>query len=181
MRAAIVINLIGFQLCWFLCVAYGESMVLVVPLLWIALQPVLLNNLLASKNAMNSSRLSGEYLLVLAAVFAGCVIEYGLAYAGVWAEPSTITVPLWLIALWALFAGCIYHSFAWLQGRYLLAAALAAISAPLSYIAGAALNQHYELAAGWFPLVLIGGVWSLIMPSMLYLARRLEREQLLAI
>ena len=48
--------------------------------------------------------------------------------------------PLWLIALWAAFAGPLMTTFDWLEGKPLMAAALGGIGGPFAYVAGESLG-----------------------------------------
>ena len=67
--------------------------------------------------------------------------------------------PLWLVALWAMFAMTLRGSLSWLAHRYGLAALLGAVAGPLSYLGGAKLgavtmhpNRAFSMAAravGW--------------------------------
>lgn len=176
MKARIIINLVGFQLCWWLCVAYGETPLLAVPLLWVIAQPFILKRVFG-KGGNYPVSIQSEYLLILTAVVIGAATESLLSLLGIWAQPTDFALPVWLLVLWALLAGCSYHSFAWLAGRLVLGGALAAISAPLSYIAGAALNANYDLVSGWQPLIKIALVWSVIFPLLLWLAAQLTNRQ----
>jgi len=85
-------------------------------------------------------------------------------------------VPVWLWALWPLFASAMPISFRWLAGRFGLAAALGAVAGPLAYLGGAKLGAcelHPEL---WRSVVAIGLEWALMLPFIVWLAARLVRE-----
>ncbi len=156
--------------------AYGETLLLAVPLLWVAAQPFVLQRAFG-KGGNYSVRIQTEYLLIVAAVLIGAVTESLLSLMGIWAQPNDFTLPVWLLVLWALLAGCLYHSFAWLAGRFVLGGVLAAISAPLSYVAGAALNANYDLVNGWQSLAKIALVWSAVFPLLLWLASQFSNRQ----
>lgn len=176
MKARIITNLVGFQLCWWLCVAYGETLLLAAPLLWVAAQPFVLRRAFG-KGGNYSVRIESEYLLIVAAVLIGAVTESLLSFVGIWAQPTDFVLPVWLLVLWALLGGCMYHSFAWLAGRFVLGGVLAAVSAPLSYVAGAALNANYDLVSGWQSLIKIALVWSAVFPLLLWLASQFSSRQ----
>lgn len=180
MKARIIINLVGFQLCWWLCVAYGNTWLLAAPLMWVVAQPLLLQHI-SGRREKYLFNIQSEYLLIAATVAIGAATESLLCLVGIWAQPAHFILPAWLLVLWALLAGCLYHSFAWLAGRLVLGGALAAISAPLSYIAGAALNENYDLVNGWQPLIKIALVWSLIFPLLLWLAVQFAKRQVFAL
>jgi carbohydrate-selective porin OprB len=99
-----------------------------------------------------------------------------VAYAS--AVPSPHAAPVWIIAIWAAFALTLRHSFRFLHGRRVLAAALGAIGAPLAYL-GAARGWH----AVAFPrgttaaLIALGIGWLVAMPALITLAQHFELRQ----
>jgi len=81
--------------------------------------------------------------------------------------------PLWILALWLLFATTLQVSLRWLQSQPGLAALLGAAAAPLAYYGAArlgALNLPRMLPA----LGSQAAGWALLLPSLLRLARRLD-------
>jgi hypothetical protein len=99
---------------------------------------------------------------------AGCLIDAVQVRCGVLCFPAdTFTVagiPPWLAALWFLFPILFHSAFTWLHGRPLLAALLAAIGAPLSYRAGAALDALQLGSQEWASLTSLGLAWALFLP-----------------
>ena len=80
--------------------------------------------------------------------------------------------PLWIAALWALFATLQRHGLAWLARRPALAALFGLVGSPLSYAAAerlGAVEVHDAFARG--PLVL-GVTWAAAVPAGLWLAQR---------
>ena len=82
--------------------------------------------------------------------------------------------PLWILALWALFATLLRGPLSWLHGRPLQAAALGAVGGPLSYLAAV------RLGAGTFPdpvaaLAVLAAGWAVITPVLVESARYLSR------
>lgn len=77
--------------------------------------------------------------------------------------------PLWMIALWMVFATTLRHSLAWLQSRPVLAAAIGAAAGPLAYAAGARLGavEVPNVARGY---AAIGLSWSIALPALLLFA-----------
>lgn len=82
-----------------------------------------------------------------------------------------VAAPVWMAALWALFAIQLDGPFRWLQGRPWLAAGLGALVAPLSFRAGAALGA-VKMADVGEALLAIGLGWAFLLPACLALARR---------
>ncbi len=86
------------------------------------------------------------------------------------------TAPVWIAALWALFATTLNSSLAWLQGRPGLAAVFGALGGPLSYWAGermGALRLESPVAA----LTQFAVGWAVFMLVLTKTARRAELGQ----
>ncbi len=86
--------------------------------------------------------------------------------------PST----LWMVALWINLALTLNHSLIWLRHRYLLAAILGAIAAPLAYLAGNKLGA-ITLEDGYVSLLSIGLMWMMAMPLLVWLAAIFNRPE----
>lgn len=131
-------NIAGFQLGWLACVLGGNligaavvTLVLAAHLRWIA-RP-------------------GEWRWLSGFALLGLAIDGGLGLAGGFTFPADqslyrtliappyINIPVWLWLLWPLFATLLHHSLSWLWRWPWLAVAGGAVSAPLSYLAGARL------------------------------------------
>jgi len=156
-------NFAMFYLGWFACVAgAGRGQ------LWLG--PALVGVLLLIHLSVAANR-AQEARLILAIGLLGFSIDTLQASAGLYAFTRTSVVPwlcpLWMVALWMIFATTLNSSMAWLAGRYRLAAVLGAIFGPASYVAGARLGA-IELSSN--TLVSLGGiaiVWALAMPTLL--------------
>jgi hypothetical protein len=90
--------------------------------------------------------------------------------------PGPLTPPLapaWILALWLLFATTLNVSLRWLQTRLAAAAVLGALAAPLAYLGAArlgAVTLPHAAAALWAQ----AGGWALLLPLLLFAARRLH-------
>ncbi len=161
-----------FQAAWFACVlgaAHGRSgwgvlaVAAVVALTW------------AASNARADELRLTALALLMGLAWDTALLQLGLlAYASPGPLPSL--APLWILALWALFATLLRGPLAWLQGRPLLAAALGAVGGPLSYLAAV------RLGAGSFPdgsraLLVLALGWSVMTPALTEAARHLERRR----
>lgn len=73
--------------------------------------------------------------------------------------------PLWITALWALYASSVNHSLEWLKANYLLVAApMGAAGAISSYVVGVKLGAailHYPPMVSY---AVIGAVWAVVVP-----------------
>ena len=167
-RAAIVLNIALFQLGWWCAVLgaarqhvlFGPCVIALVLLIYI----------------VPSRRRTRALALVLVALALGAACEVGLRAMGMTAfstGPWSIAgVPLWMIALWGLFATTLTSSLRWLQGRWLLGSLFGAVGGSLSYVAGARLGA-LDLPAS-ASLWVIALLWALALPLLSALARRWE-------
>lgn len=151
------LNLLAFQAGWFATVlgaAHG--------LAWLG--PVAVLAAIALHLALTPQRLP-ELRLLMVAAGSGLVFEHALLYAGlVRYAGDPAWVPLWMLALWPLFATTLNVSLAWFKSRLALAALAGCLAGPLAYAGGEALGAielHepalWVIAAGWalaFPLLL---------------------------
>ena len=121
-----------------------------------------------------------EVHLTLLAILLGAVWDTGMLRSGVlsYASPGPMPTiaPLWILALWALFATLLRGPLAWLHGRPLLAALLGGVGGPLSYLAAV------RLGAGGFPdvtraMVVLAVGWAVMTPALTETARWLNRQR----
>lgn len=123
-----------------------------------------------------------DTVIVVAATTAGCILDGLWVFLG-WVEfasPSPLIglAPWWIVMLWAGFALTVNHSLRALHDRLPLAAACAAISAPLSYFAASRLGA----VAIMEPLALYVALsvsWAVLIPCLLLLARNVEKPQII--
>ncbi len=164
--------LVGFALfqgAWFACVigaargqvALGIGAVIVVLLV-----------LLAASDARGT-----ELRLLALALGVGAVWDSALALSGVvvYASPGPLAegAPVWILALWALFAPMLREPLRWLHGRPLLAGLVGGAGGALSYLAAARLGAcHFPDSTLALGVLAIG--WALIVPLLLAAAQRLD-------
>ncbi len=162
------LNIVLFQLGWWCAVLgaahhhllLGPCVIAVVLLLYI----------------LPNRRRTRALSLVLVALALGAAGEVSLRALGMTAfspEPWSIAgVPVWMVALWGLFATTLTSSLRWLQGRWLIASLFGAVGGSLSYVAGARLGA-LDLPAS-ASLWVVALLWALALPLMSELARRWE-------
>ena len=161
---ALAINFIGFQIGWFACVlgaAYGQTLLAVVAVLFIIALHLYRNTSYA------------ELYIILTAMVIGFIWESFLVTSG-WlsyglAADSVVFAPVWLVAMWALFATTINLSMAWLKNHWFLASLMGAIFGPLAFVAGEKLGavQFVDRPLALSALAL---GWACLMPLLLWLA-----------
>jgi hypothetical protein len=163
-------NYLGMQVGWFACVLGAAR-----GLPWVG--PVvagiyLVVHLLSSSNRARELR----FILTVGAIGMGVdsvkKASGLLTYASP-LPPSEWLAPLWITAMWLLFATTLNSSLKWLQGRYWLAALMGAIFGPLSYMAGermGAIAFNYDVR---FTVVVLALVWAGVVPALAWLAARM--------
>jgi hypothetical protein len=166
-RAAL--NVALYQAGWFACVLGAAN-----GLPWVGVVAAVG---IVAWHLATAPRPGPEAALIGAALVVGALFETLVVRAG-WARyPSQSFVdgaaPVWMIALWAMFATMLNVTLRALRDRPALAAVLGAIGGPLAYYAGARLGAIVfpDLAAA---LVAIGIGWAVLAPALLWLARRLD-------
>ena len=161
----LAINFIGFQIGWFACVIGAAKGY---PLLATAIASLIIVLHLCRVNKVYS-----ELSLIISAIVIGFIWESILATSH-WlsydlAADSIVFAPLWLVAMWALFATTINLSMAWLKQRWLLASFMGSVFGPLAFIAGEKLGAVQFIDRPSALLALALG-WASLMPLLLWLA-----------
>jgi hypothetical protein len=168
-KTPVIINFINFQLGWFAC-ALGAA----AGWPWAGVAVVFAIVAWHLSRVIEPRR---ELTLILAAAGIGALWDSTLAALDWIQYPNGIlidgTAPVWMIALWMLFATTLNVSLAWLKPRLLLAVAFGAVGGPLAYLGGAKLGALvfvHETPA----LVALALGWGVLTPVLLLLARRYD-------
>ena len=164
----------AFQLVWFAC-AYSD----VTGWIWLGPASALLYLFWISFSVSSVFTLAGALAL------AGALFDTVLAQAGFIQYVETAwpagVAPLWLIALWAAFAGPLMTTFDWLESKPLMAAALGGIGGPFAYVAGESLGALTILEPKTLALSAIAVEWAIATPIGVWFATKLklrEREDI---
>jgi hypothetical protein len=108
-------------------------------------------------------------VVVVGGVWDSALVRFGLlAYPH---DPVTGFAPLWLVALWGLFAAQFNTTYRWLKQRVMAGALLGAIAGPLSFHSGAALGA-LRFVKGVPATVALAIGWAVILPLIILLSRR---------
>lgn len=164
----IIVNVVVYQCAWFACVLSAAAQR---PLIGIAVAAaaVLLHLCIAPAPRR-------ELPLIALTMVAGALFESLLMASGwVHASPALLfgSLPLWMVALWAVFATTLNVSLRVLRHRYLLTALIAAVGAPLAYAAGAAMGamQWVQIVPA---LLLVAIGWAVLLPLLMHTAQRFD-------
>ncbi len=168
-RQRVLINFIAFEVGWFAAVlgsargymwaGVGIAMLVVALHLFMAHQP------------------RHEIKLLLMVMLLGTVWDSALAANGVIQYQNgqllPSLAPVWIMAVWALFATTLNVALVFLRGRYWLAALFGAIGAPLSFLGGMRL-QALQLPDTWLAVAVLAAGWAVLMPLLMHLSQRFD-------
>ena len=167
--ARVLLNFVAFQIAWFACVLGGAHDRVTAGTLAVAAAVAL--HLAIAPRPGPEARLVA-ILTGIGLVWDSLVVSLGLmSYPAGTFAPGV--APLWIIAMWALFATTLNLSMSWLKGRPWLAAAFGAVGGPLAYVAGRKLGG-VEMNEPALALLVQGLGWAVMMPLLLRLAARLN-------
>jgi hypothetical protein len=168
---AVIMNFLLFQVGWFICVwsaAAGRP--------WIG---VLVIAGVVAAHVLRSPVPRKEFQLVLLALGIGLVFDSFLVLQGWLKYPSgnlaPHIAPVWIVALWGLFATILNVSLRWMRGRWMAASLFGAIGGPAAYYGGLQLGalEFGNMEAGLTALA-IG--WALLTPLLLALSARFDGQ-----
>jgi len=157
-----LINLTGFQICWWSCVLLPQGFSVTVIIIY-----------LVAHLGLHPQRRQEMHTVILAGGL-GIMIDKTLTWLGVLQFSS---FPWWLGALWLALATTLNNGLSFFQNRYLLAASFGAMAGSLSYFAG---HQFGVLQLGdalHQSLFIFAVVWALLFPTLLWIAQSSHQTQ----
>lgn len=163
------LNVVLFQVGWFSCVLGAAK-----GLPWAGVIAALA---IVAFHLMRATAPMAELSLLAFTLAIGAVADSLLLQTGWIAYPAGMLItgvaPLWILALWLLFATTLNVSMRWLKQRTWLAFVLGAICGPLSYWGASRLGAVQFVAP--MPLgIALGVTWALIMPLLMGLSLRYD-------
>jgi hypothetical protein len=162
-------NFILFQIGWFACVLGGAhdrpwlgTSIAVAIVIW---------------HVGRAPRPRTETILVLLSAGIGATAD-SILVAADWVRYASGTVvpgmvPVWLVAMWMLFATTLNVSLRWLRRHTFAAIALGAVGGPLAYWGGARLGGM-EFVAPLAATAALAIGWAVLTPLLVRLARRFD-------
>jgi hypothetical protein len=162
-------NFILFQLGWFACVLGGAH-----DRPWLGTGVALAIVVWHLARVRDPRR---ELALVLIAAAVGAAFESALSALGWVRYPTGMlvpgTAPVWLVAIWMLFATTLNVSLRWLRRFPPAGIALGAIAGPLAYWGGARLGAMEFVAPVAATAALAIG-WAALTPALVAVAKRFD-------
>jgi len=160
-----LINFILFQLGWFISV-WGAAHQKLFPSM-IAVALILMIHITQARFKKEAFILL-LIIMLLGPIFDQCLLF--LNFIEYKSQFSEYMVPIWIFALWGLFASTLNLSLSWLKHYKLLAVIFGLIGGPLAYIAAERLNAVQLISPYAFISLAIG--WALLTPLSLMLAQK---------
>ncbi|GGB91786.1 hypothetical protein GCM10011352_17310 [Marinobacterium zhoushanense] len=155
----IIINLVGFQLCWWLAVLLQNE-----SLPWLIL-------LLSGHLLLHSDRLAELQLILITATF-GYLLDTLLLLSGVFHfERAPAVPPLWLALLWCCFAATLRQGLKPLATHPYLAGLLGGVAGSGSYLLGAQLGAVKLGYTTSTSLLILVPLWAALLPALLWLGQ----------
>lgn len=144
-----LLNIIGFNVCWFGLVLLGNSFII----------PALLFVIWHLAFYSNQPR---EPWLIASVAVIGILVDSLLLEFGLFQFDQTSHIPYWLIILWLCFATTLCHSLNVLSRSTLLQFLIGGLLAPASYIAGSSFNAVTFSTSFMNTYLLLAFVWALL-------------------
>jgi len=167
--AAFSVNLGVFYIAWFACVLWKMPWAVAAAVVAIALHLVWVRPVV------------GEWRVVIACSALGVIVDSLLTLADVFKFQTVgeadvfgeTLAPLWLMALWLVFATTLNVSMKPLSNNLVLAGLLGAIMGPFSYWLGLKLDAVSFPLGVPVTLLLLAPIWAIMLPALLSIANRL--------
>jgi Protein of unknown function (DUF2878) len=160
-----LVNFALFQLGWFISV-WGAGHQKLIP-------SMLVVGLILIVHIMQARFKKDAIILVLIVMLLGPIFDQCLLSLSVIKYESQFSeymVPIWIFALWGLFASTLNLSLSWLKQYKRLALIFGLIGGPLAYIAAEKLNAVQLISP--YALILLAVGWALLTPLSLIMAQK---------
>ncbi|MAZ61579.1 MAG: hypothetical protein CMG50_05335 [Candidatus Marinimicrobia bacterium] len=169
MKNSIIINVIGFYVCWWITI-YGAVSKLyyigpVATFIFIIIHLVKLTNHKKEDVFLLISFFLGLFIETLLLnldiiIHKGILVKYNIA-------------PFWSVSLWLCFATTLLHSFKWLSKKYLTSSVLGILSAPLIYFSMQSMDVIKFGADKIIVIIFTSILWGLFFPLFIYISDRI--------
>jgi hypothetical protein len=166
-----IINLVGFQLCWWACVLFAKTE-------YSYAGPFLMACFIFF-HFWKISENNFEIKLILIFSLVGTTIDSLLMsstiliYEGLY-SPIIPIAPLWITAMWCGFSVTVNHSMLWLDKKWVLSFILGMVFGPLSYITAEKFGAISFSADIKIIVITLAIVWGLSMPFIYWVNNKLK-------
>lgn len=152
-----LLNFIGFQIVWWVCVFFAKEQIGFYLFASTLITALALHFCLIAKSKLK------ELLFFIVITSLGLVIDFELNDKLFTSGGQKVfNFPLWLIGMWAFYPSLIPHSLNWLQNRLFLQVIFGGLGGALTYYAGVSLGvlKFTEFSS----VIFIGLIWSIFFP-----------------
>lgn len=160
-----LINFGLFQLGWFIAIWGAAHQKLLLSMIAVAL--IFMVYMIQARYKKEAFILL-LLIMLLGPIFDQCLLSFGLIEYK--SQFSEYVVPIWIVALWGLFATTLNISLSWLKHYKFFAVLFGLIGGPLAYIAAEKLNA-IQLMNSYALLALALG-WALLTPLSFVIAKK---------
>ncbi len=158
---SLFINVLIYQVVWFLCVFKGYTGALISLLLLLA-------------HLIRSPHREADLKMMFALLIIGVIVDGIIHQAGfISYRVDGVPIPFWLAVIWLALAILPHHSLRWLKKRPLLSSLFAAVGGPLAYWAGVRMGSAEFNGPLLQSLTLLAVVWALLWPVAMAIANRI--------
>ena len=169
MKNSVIINVIGFYICWWLTI-YGavSKLYYIGPVATFFFIIIHLGKLTNHKE---------EDIFLLISFFLGLFIETLLLNLDIIIHKGILVkyniAPFWSVSLWLCFATTLLHSFKWLSKRYLTSSLLGILSAPMIYFSMQSMGVVTFGVDKIIVIIFTSFLWGLFFPLFIYISDRI--------
>lgn len=169
MSTNVIINFVLFQVGWFACVLGAAN-----NKPWLGVLVVLIVVIWHLKQAKSAKP---ELILLTIALAMGAIFDQLMLSSQLLTYQATgwsaHLVPVWILALWAVFVTALNVSLRWMQGKWLVAVLFGTIGGPLAYMGAARLGA---VSLNLYPqsYIALGLGWAMITPILIKLAQKFD-------
>jgi len=161
-----ILNIMVFQIFWFACVLGGNAGAAIALALYAFVYTRFIGNPLKQWKALGTIALCG------------LLVDIAMAEFGVIHFADSAREALWLLLLWLGFGTLFFHGLAWLRKLPLAVIALiGAVAGPLTYWAGANLNDSRITVSPSVFMVCYGIPWAILLPLFTHIPRLLYASE----
>lgn len=161
-----IINFVGFQAGWLICILYPG-----LPAAGLILAFIALHLVFVSQNRLSELQFIGLGTVV------GAALDLLWFRTGILSstQGDVLMTPPWLVAIWAIFMTTLSHSLNWISRKVWLPFLLAPIAGPFAYWSASKLGavSMPELVPS---LVALALGWLVVFPLLLFLRKSLYPE-----
>lgn len=160
-----ILNLVIFQAGWVVCALGGSLMAVIYSLVALLIHHrYLVNN-------------KSEWQLIGWITLVGVTWDSLLVFFGLIVYPDAvwISLPVWMVCLWILFATTFMHSLLWLSRYRWLSVFFAAVFGPMSYWAGVELTDAFFGDSTTTSMLVIAAGWAVLFPVGMYMTGRYKQ------